>query len=714
MANRARKLSGINPLAYLGVEPSTPPQLIFEERAPTTDDRAGNLIGAVWILGATDALPARIWMLVRLQAGNATWLELQTGAGGETFVTDNGNVVPVANIVNLTGGTSVGGTATNINTFADPAGSNNLRIALNNSISQPDTNLAGTTGLYSLGGNDFMHNYGVVGNTFLGNSTGNRAGITTGSNNTGIGALVMQNIQNANASTAIGQNSQNANVSATNSTSIGASSLASNIAGDNNTALGYHAMELAVTAGDARNTAVGGFSLQNVTGSQNTAIGYQSGQDLTSGSVNVFVGSGSGSSVTTLSNTVAIGFNAFATATDSGVNTVAVGTEAGETMEDSTSNVLIGYRAGRNINQGGGAAAGIRTVAIGTEVMSVGVLTGNENVAIGYQVAENLTTGNENVFIGSQVVDTATTAASNVIIGHNANKDGNPSSNVVIGYHANATDLTGSTNTIIGFRAMELADNNNTNVVAIGHDSCENLDAGDQVVAVGTGTLRNAGTGHQGTVAVGYNALEACTTQAGVNTAVGYLALSALTTGTDNIALGNAAGSSLATTDSDNILIGNTGTATDNNTIRIGTSGSGAGQQNKCFIAGIRGITTGVADAINVLIDSNGQLGTVSSSARYKENIQDMGFSSAPLMHLRPVTFKYKGDTSGRTQYGLIAEEVHHVMPNLVVYNDKGDPETVRYHELPVMLLNELQKLTHRVAELERKAQKCGCHCRCN
>jgi hypothetical protein len=104
-------------------------------------------------------------------------------------------------------------------------------------------------------------------------------------------------------------------------------------------------------------------------------------------------------------------------------------------------------------------------------------------------------------------------------------------------------------------------------------------------------------------------------------------------------------------------------------------------------------VTTDVTDAIPVLIDSAGQLGTTSSSIRFKQDVAEMADASNRLMELRPVTFHYKAQPNGPLQYGLIAEEAEHVMPELVVKDATGQPETVAYHERPVMLLNELQKL---------------------
>ena len=116
------------------------------------------------------------------------------------------------------------------------------------------------------------------------------------------------------------------------------------------------------------------------------------------------------------------------------------------------------------------------------------------------------------------------------------------------------------------------------------------------------------------------------------------------------------------------------------------------GTQTTCFVAGIRGVATGVADAIAVLIDSTGQLGTVSSSKDVKHDIEDMDDQSADVLKLRPVTFVYNGDASEKKQYGLIAEEVDEIFPDIVVKNQEGNPETIQYHILPALLLNEMKK----------------------
>jgi len=140
----------------------------------------------------------------------------------------------------------------------------------------------------------------------------------------------------------------------------------------------------------------------------------------------------------------------------------------------------------------------------------------------------------------------------------------------------------------------------------------------------------------------------------------------------------------------------------DNGAIRIGTQDTNPINQTSFFAAGIRGVTTGNNDAIPIVIDSDGQLGTVSSSRRFKEDIHDMDTVSSGLMRLRPVTFRYQkpfADGSKPIQYGLIAEEVADVYPDLVAHSADGRIETVKYQVLDSMLLNELQKEHKQVQE---------------
>lgn len=203
--------------------------------------------------------------------------------------------------------------------------------------------------------------------------------------------------------------------------------------------------------------------------------------------------------------------------------------------------------------------------------------------------------------------------------------------------------------------------------------------------------------------AYGNAALQDCTT-GGANVAIGYTALENLVSGSSNLAFGSTSGANYTGAESSNILLSNVGVVGESNVLRIGVStGAGSGELAKSFIAGIRGVTTDVNDAVAVLIDSAGQLGTVSSSIKVKDNVQDMADASSRLMQLRPVTFNYKTRTADAVEYGLIAEEVEQIFPELVVRNKDGEVETIKYHILSSLLLNELQKLSKRIEQLEQK-----------
>jgi hypothetical protein len=157
----------------------------------------------------------------------------------------------------------------------------------------------------------------------------------------------------------------------------------------------------------------------------------------------------------------------------------------------------------------------------------------------------------------------------------------------------------------------------------------------------------------------------------------------------------------LITTGSDNIHIGNGGLSADNATIRIGTP-----TQTRCFIAGIRGVTTGTGDALPVVIDSTFQLGTMSSSRRFKKEIKPMDKASESILALKPVTFRYKDQESAMPQFGLIAEQVAEVNPDLAVRDENGEIYTVRYDAVNVMLLNEFLKEHNAFVEEQHKVEK--------
>lgn len=273
--------------------------------------------------------------------------------------------------------------------------------------------------------------------------------------------------------------------------------------------------------------------------------------------------------------------------------------------------------------------------------------------------------------------------------------------NLAVGPQAMET-TTGEVNTAVGLSAL-FSNTSGSDNTAIGADTLESNTTGSDNSALGVTALRLNSIG-AGNTAAGYEALYSNTTGSN-NIALGYEALLQNTAGTNNIAIGYFASYNVYGASTNNIEIGSQGAYTDTNTIRIGTSGT----QTSFFVAGVSGVQTGDNDAVPVLIDTNGQLGTVSSSRRFKEDIQDMGVASRDLMRLRPVTFRYKkpfADGSQPMQYGLIAEEVAEVYPDLVARSADGQIETVKYQLLDPMLLNEVQRQQAQIRELEGRLNK--------
>lgn len=301
-------------------------------------------------------------------------------------------------------------------------------------------------------------------------------------------------------------------------------------------------------------------------------------------------------------------------------------------------------------------AQGFEDLNLGTGAGNPGVSTGNRDTALGEQALASNTTGSDNTAVGAEALFSNTSGATNTGVGS----------------FALWSNTTGLVNTAVGSGTL----NANT--------------TGSANSGFGVGALNSNTTGGNNT-ALGFQALFAVSTSSN-NTAVGANALGNAS-GSGNTALGRLAGFNI-TSGTNNIDIGNNPPGNESSTIRIGST------QTRAFLAGVNGVT--VSSGTAVYIDSNGQLGTITSSVRFKEDVESMGDASEGLMKLRPVTFRYKApydDGSHLLQYGLIAEEVAKVFPDLVQYDQQGKPFTVRYHEINTMLLNELQKQHGKVAE---------------
>ena len=283
----------------------------------------------------------------------------------------------------------------------------------------------------------------------------------------------------------------------------------------------------------------------------------------------------------------------------------------------------------------------------------------------------------------------------NAAAGLNALAQHGGSGNTALGVSALQGNSGGVTNTAVGLLSLRSNATGNDNT-AIGAISLGGNTTGFQNTATGRASLGANTTGNDNT-GTGYGTLASNLT-GNNNTAVGVDALGNMTGGRDNTALGAGAGAGLAS-GSYNILIYNLGTSTDNGVIRIGSS-----NQTSTFIAGIRSATTGQPDAIPIVIDSNGQFGTVSSSRRVKRDIADLGDVTSTLMSLRPVQFRYSAyGSDSPLQYGLIAEEVAAAAPGLVARKANGEVETVYYDKVNAMLLSLVQKQQRTIEDLKRE-----------
>jgi hypothetical protein len=279
--------------------------------------------------------------------------------------------------------------------------------------------------------------------------------------------------------------------------------------------------------------------------------------------------------------------------------------------------------------------------------------TGTNNTAVGFQALFSLTTGQQNTAVGSQAL-----------------RNNRANDNTADGFQALALTSTGFGNAATGFRALV---SNTTGF----HNTADGFSA----------LLRNTTGNHNtatGDEALGNN------TRGSFNTTDGAHSLENNTTGIGNTALGFGAG-------------GNVTTA--NDVICIGATVGGANISNTCFIGNIRGVTTENPNALPVLIDSAGQLGTLSSSRRFKKEITPMEKASEAILALKPVTFHYKSDKTSTPQFGLIAEQVAEIDPDLVVRDKDGEIYTVRYDAVNAMLLNEFLKEHRKVEQMEKQIE---------
>ena len=335
---------------------------------------------------------------------------------------------------------------------------------------------------------------------------------------------------------------------------------------------------------------------------------------------------------------------------------------------------------------GGNTAEGLNAL--------LSLTTGQHNTAVGLNSLSSTTTGSNNTAIGSTALRFNTIGHDNTASGVGALRNNRSGSvNVANGVNALQSNLTGSNNVAIGAGALFSNTFGSENIAigssalhsnrrgssntAIGDEALVENTTGDSNIGIGPGALRFNTTGGDN-IAMGLTALASNTTGFG-NIAVGVSAGHGITEGNDNTAIGLGAGAN-QTTGSGNVYIG-----------AVGVFGT-PGEDNTCYIASIFGQTS--PSGVPVVINANNKLGTATSSKRFKENIKSMDKASQALFSLQPVTFRYKKeiDVQGMSQFGLVAEDVEKVNPDLVVRDKDGKPYTVRYDAVNAMLLNEFLK----------------------
>jgi hypothetical protein len=320
---------------------------------------------------------------------------------------------------------------------------------------------------------------------------------------------------------------------------------------------------------------------------------------------------------------------------------------------------------------------------------------GRYNTASGGDALQNNTSGSYNTASGYRALRNNTTGFYNTASGFTALKNNTTGyNNTSNGFAALANNTTGFYNTASGFEAL-LNNTTGGSNTAVGEEALRTHLFGGDDTASGAFALVNDVDGFQNT-AIGGEALSG-NMDGFENTAIGFGALDSNVMGTRNVGVGVGAGNNIVD-GTNNIEIGGHGITDESDTIRIGNEHT----QSTTFIAGISG-TEVLGNVVEV--NSNGQLGISVSSARYKRDIRDIGDGSRNLLKLRPVSILYKNDPSATLQYGLVAEEVEQVYPELVTRGTDGKILSVRYLEFTALLLNELQKQAKETRELGQRLE---------
>ena len=503
--------------------------------------------------------------------------------------------------------------------------------------------------------------------------------------NTAEGQSALLSLSSGTYDTAIGVFSLISDTTGGANTALGAGTLLANGSGNNNTATGAGAL-LNNTIG-AGNNANGAFALfNNSTGSGNIAIGYQAGLSLTTGNNNIDIGN---IGITGESNAIRIGDPAIqAVVFLAGIAAMSPAAPNQAVLVDHTT----GQLGSADIASFGVVSTSPENTAVGDQALFSN--TGAYNTATGFQSLFSNTNAENNTAVGAEAL-LNNTGPNNTAVGAGAlfSNQGDPNNgtgafNNAVGANSLFFNVDGTGNNALGESAL-LSNIHASANTAIGDIALENNDStgtgdGSFNTAVGAGALASNVDGNSNN-AVGFGALGS--NNNGVyNNAIGFEALGSNISGSSNVAIGDSAG--LNVTSASNVIC-------------IGASVAGANLSNSCYVGSIFGQTSSGGAA--VLINFDGKLGTVISSQRFKEEIRAMDKSSEALFALKPVTFRYKQeiDEAGIQQFGLVAEDVEKVNPDLVVRDKDGKPYSVRYEQVNAMLLNEFLKEHRMVEELK-------------
>ncbi len=611
-----------------------------------------------------------------------------------------------ANVWNLTGNTATN-PATN---FIGTTDVQPLRFRVNNAwageIHPTSGNLflgvasgqANTTGyLNTAFGNASLKNNTVSNfNVAIGDSAlYNHIGF--GGGNTAVGSHALFASINGNLNTAVGYYSLSNNTDGVSNTAVGINTLANNIYGYENTAIGSRALQYNTSV---NNTAIGANALRfndngigntstgskalysNISGNRNTANGESALYFNSIGNHNTANGSFALNGNTTSNFNIAIGSSALTTQS---YNNGGVAWDA--------DNVAVGYSA-LYFNQPTSIFNGIQNTAIGNLVLEKNQ-TGYSNTAMGYAALNSNTNGHQNTAIGQGALYSNTSGHQNTAIGYSAlSSDTSGYHNTAIGYSALSANTKGNFNNAFGMYALT------ANSTAVSNVAMGNYALSDQ-------SFSNGGISYTGgNVAIGVNALfynNPISTVTGVyNTAVGLNSLFNNVTGSGNTALGYNAGPNTGAI-SNTTCIGNGTIATANNQMVLGNA---AVTEFYCYGA-YAGTTAG---ASNLTVLNTGQIVRSTSSRRYKKDIVPIDINTASIYKLRPVS--YNSFTDADRHFGLIAEEVAEVIPELASYakekqvvkgssSDKMIPDAVQYPLLSVLLLKEVQKHEQTINKLQ-------------